>query len=206
MKIAIKRTYQAGERLLNEGDEGDSLILIESGTVQVVRYAVNGREAILAFLGPGDMAGEMACLSGMPRTASLIASTRVDAHIAQRGPVLALLRSEPELALVFIRVLSSRLAEADALRLSLGALKMRGRLAAGLLQLFAQHGVTEGSATRLKFEITQRDIGAFAGLSRENVSRVLAEWRHARILAFEPGGEIMLRDRARLEEIALDED
>src|SRR5262249_13352276 len=163
VRIGVKKSYQPGERLFSEGDEGDSLIIIESGLAQVVRYAVNGREAILAFLGPGDMTGEIGCLVGMPRTASVVAQSRVEASIARRRDVLALLRSEPDLALAFIRVLSTRLSETDALLMSLGALKMRGRLAAGLLQLFARHGRETGGATRLGLEVTQREIGAFAG-------------------------------------------
>jgi CRP-like cAMP-binding protein len=205
-KIGVKRGYAAGEALCAEGEEGDTLFIIETGAARVVRYAANGRDAILAFLGPGDVIGEIACLGGVPRAAAVEAQTAVQAWVVRRGDVLALLRRDADLAASFIRLLATRLSEADALLMSMSALKMRGRLASGLLQLFARHGKEAAKGARLKLEITQRELGAFVGLSRENVSRVLAEWRLANIIAIEPGGEIVLRDRDRLEDLALDDE
>lgn len=204
--VGVRQRFQPGEALCNEGDDGDTLFVIESGSCRVVRYAANGRDAILAFLGPGDVVGEVGCLAGLPRAASVEAQTVVDVHVARRGDVLALLRREPDLAASFIRLLAVRLSEADALLMSLNALKMRGRLASGLLQLLDRHGVTAGAGARLKLDITQRELGAFVGLSRENVSRVLAEWRQSGLIKLEPGGELIVKDKSRLEDLALDDE
>jgi CRP-like cAMP-binding protein len=150
--------------------------------------------------------GEIGCLSGAPRSATVAANTAVSAKVVARSAVLEALRKDPDLAMSFIGVLCARLTETDALVMSLSALRMRARLAGGLLQLAKRHGQDEEKGVRLDIQVTQRDLGAFVGLSRENVSRILAEWREARIVAAEPGGKLLLRDMERLEEIADSED
>jgi CRP-like cAMP-binding protein len=72
------KSFADGEKVIEEGDSGDSLFLIESGSARVVAHLL-GREVELAILGEGDVFGEVAFLTGRPRTASVIA----------RGPLRA---------------------------------------------------------------------------------------------------------------------
>jgi CRP/FNR family transcriptional regulator len=48
-----------GERLFNEGDEGDSLYVVLDGKMKLTRAAPDGRENLLGVLGRGDMFGEL---------------------------------------------------------------------------------------------------------------------------------------------------
>jgi CRP-like cAMP-binding protein len=66
------KSFADGEKVIEEGDSGDSLFLIESGSARVVAH-LQGREVELAILGEGDVFGEVAFLTGRPRTASVIA-------------------------------------------------------------------------------------------------------------------------------------
>jgi hypothetical protein len=71
-----RRTYEQGQALVNEGDEGRELFLILDGIVDV---EVNGEE--VAEIGPGALLGEMALLEGGKRTATLWATTPVRAVV-----------------------------------------------------------------------------------------------------------------------------
>jgi CRP-like cAMP-binding protein len=207
LSVAKPVSFAAGETIFHQGDDADSLLVIEAGSARVVRYAPDGKDAILAFLGAGDVVGEIACLGGLPRTATVEAVSEVSAKAAPRGELFALMRKEPELALGFVRLLCARLAQTDSLVMSLSALKMRARLASGLLQLARRHGIADRQGVKIDLTLTQREVGAFVGLSRENVSRILNEWRSGRLIAMNPqAGEIVLRDLDRLEEIAEAED
>ena len=62
-----------GETIYRRGDPGDSLMILISGRIKISNTTVNAREIVLNFLGPGDVAGEIAALDGEPRTADAIA-------------------------------------------------------------------------------------------------------------------------------------
>ncbi|NWG00890.1 MAG: cyclic nucleotide-binding domain-containing protein [Thermoanaerobaculaceae bacterium] len=71
------RSFSPGEIIVREGDPGVSLFLIEAGTVEVRTNDPAGREVVLAQLGPGEFFGEVAVLTGRPRTATIVACEAV---------------------------------------------------------------------------------------------------------------------------------
>ena len=73
------RSYDQGDIVVTEGEEGSSLFLIVSGSVKVFTRTTDGSNLALAELGPGDFFGEVSLLSGRPRTATITASTEVSA-------------------------------------------------------------------------------------------------------------------------------
>jgi CRP-like cAMP-binding protein len=69
---AKPQSCSAGQIIIEEGDSGDSIFLIKSGSARVVTH-IFGKEIQLADLSSGDIFGEVAFLTGRPRTASVIA-------------------------------------------------------------------------------------------------------------------------------------
>jgi NTE family protein len=63
----------SGEWLLREGEPGDSIFIVISGRLRVVRGAASPHQAVLAELGPGETVGEMALVTGEPRSADVYA-------------------------------------------------------------------------------------------------------------------------------------
>jgi CRP/FNR family cyclic AMP-dependent transcriptional regulator len=63
-------SFGGGATIFSQGDHGDAFYLIQSGTVQVVVESCAGNSEIVAILGPQDWFGEMAMLSGEPRSAT----------------------------------------------------------------------------------------------------------------------------------------
>jgi NTE family protein len=76
--------YSAGDPLCRQGDKGDTLFLIVRGDVRIVRE-VEGSARSVAVLSRGDCVGEIALLFGVPRTASAVAATDVEALIVGQG-------------------------------------------------------------------------------------------------------------------------
>jgi response regulator RpfG family c-di-GMP phosphodiesterase len=86
---AVPRDFVAGDLVFAEGDHGESLHVVRSGTVQVLRRSSPG--LVLDELGPGAVFGELAVLNGTPRTASIVATTyvqTVELHAADLEQVL----------------------------------------------------------------------------------------------------------------------
>ena len=67
-----KENYEKGATIFFEGDPGDAMFIVESGSVQIVK-AVEGGSIRLAILGDGELFGEMAIIDGGKRMASAVA-------------------------------------------------------------------------------------------------------------------------------------
>src|ERR1700747_1315393 len=69
----VARRYRKGSILFVQGEEGERCFAIVSGTVKLSAYHADGREAVLAVLGPGDVFGELALFDEAPRSADATA-------------------------------------------------------------------------------------------------------------------------------------
>ena len=67
--ILQRQTYQAGDRIFKEGDEGNLAYVVQSGEVEIVKD-VDGVEKVLGTVGQGGIFGEMALIDSKPRMAS----------------------------------------------------------------------------------------------------------------------------------------
>ena len=88
-------TFRDGQRVIEEGDSGDSMYIIRSGKANVVAHLL-GRQIELAVLGDGDVFGEVGFLTGRPRTASVIASGKLEVYEITRLEIEKLIESAPD--------------------------------------------------------------------------------------------------------------
>lgn len=88
-------TFRDGQRVIEEGDSGDSMYIIRSGKANVVAHLL-GRRIELAVLGDGDVFGEVGFLTGRPRTASVIASGKLEVYEITRLEIEKLIESAPD--------------------------------------------------------------------------------------------------------------
>src|SRR4051794_1924932 len=84
-------SYETGERLLHEGDAGDSVALIVEGRVKVTHTDSEGHEAVLDFRGAGELVGELSALDQAPRSSSVTAIEPVEAVLVPAGTFRRLL-------------------------------------------------------------------------------------------------------------------
>jgi len=197
------KRFARGEAIYHRGDPGESLMLVLSGRVKIANVTANAREVVLNFLGPGDFNGEIAVLDGRERSANAVALEDTETFILYRRDILPVLMENSETLLDVVRVLCEKLRAASAI-VEANALEMTGRLAAGVLRLAEQHGRKTKDGVVIDLTLSQRDLGNFVGLSRENVSRQFAKLKDAGIVDMSDA-QIVVSDMARLAEMA-DED
>jgi CRP-like cAMP-binding protein len=92
-RVATEREFAAGETLMAEGDFGHSLFLIESGTAEALY-----KDTKIGDLGPGDVVGEVAVLASGRRSASVVATSPVQAIAFFKPDVWGLEKEAPEAA------------------------------------------------------------------------------------------------------------
>jgi CRP/FNR family transcriptional regulator len=107
-KFARPRSFEAGDTIFKEGEEGVGFFLITDGAVDVVR---NG--SAIASLGPGGFFGEMALIDNHRRSATVKATAPTSCLALMRSDFLAELRSNNDLALELLTVMSRRVRELD---------------------------------------------------------------------------------------------
>ena len=101
-------SYRDGERLFEQGEEGDAAYVVIEGAVSVL-VRVDGGERAVASLGRGEIFGELAVLLDQPRTSAIAAEGRLTVLRLNRSVILNMLREFPDIALQMIRILGRRL-------------------------------------------------------------------------------------------------
>jgi CRP/FNR family cyclic AMP-dependent transcriptional regulator len=175
-------------------------MLILTGSVKVSNTTPDGREAVLNFLGPGDVNGEITVLDGLDRAAGAVALEPTEVFVIQRRDLMPALLANPDAMMEVIQGLCGKLRITSAL-IEDGLNEMPGRTARGLLRLADQHGRNTKDGIVINLRLSQRDLGGYMGLSRENTSRQLATFRQRGLIAMD-GARITIRDRAALEAAA----
>jgi len=171
-------TISAGRRsvLFAEGDTGDYLYIVLSGKVKLTRRSSDGREVLIALLGPPDQFGELALLDRSPRTetATVVADailarldkTGLDGWIARR----------PQIADQLLLAAARRIRRSRSVVSDLRFIDVAGRVAKQLMRLADQFGTVAGGETRIVHDLTQAELAQLVGASRETVNKVLANY------------------------------
>jgi len=108
LALTSLRSYQEGDIIVTEGEEGSSLFLLVSGEVKVFTHGERGEAIHLAELGAGDFFGEVSLLTGRPRTATITAKTPVTAIELNREPMLEIIEKYPEVGSILENFYESR--------------------------------------------------------------------------------------------------
>jgi CRP/FNR family transcriptional regulator/CRP/FNR family cyclic AMP-dependent transcriptional regulator len=148
---------------------------------------------VLAVFGPGDYFGELALLDGQPRSASAVAIDLVEVYALQRSDFINIVIHHPRIAIQVMNVLSQRLRQTDAMIEDLLFLDVHGRVAKKLLDLADLHGVRTPDGIRIDMKLTQSDLAALVGASRESVNKVLGYFVDKRFVSTEKRKITILR-------------
>ena len=185
--VATVRAFAKRSIIVTEGDDTDSLYLILAGRVKVYLSDETGKELILAIKGPGQYFGEMV-LDSQPRSASVMTIEPSQFAILSRADFKEFLLRHAEVALQLIENLI-RVARGLTHNVrSLAMLDVYGRVARILLELAVDQG---GGKLVIPEKLTQKDIAARVGASREMINRILRDLTTGGYVTLE-GGRITI--------------
>lgn len=195
----LRRDHLArGKDLFREGDHGDALHVVVEGKVKICRTAPDGRENVLAILGPGDLLGELSIFDTRPRGAT--ATAVVDSVLATllRDDFHEWLGEHPRVSYDLLRALAVRLRQTNEAMADLVFTDVPGRLAKTLLGLAERFGTAaDGGAIHVAHDLTQEELAQLVGASRETVNKALADFATRGWLRVD-GRAVLLLDPDRL--------
>ncbi len=200
--VACMRTrrFRRDETVFHQGDPGDALYVIVSGSVKVLLPSPDGTApVILSTLRPGGFFGELALLDGEPHSATVVALEATETLVLDRGGFDTLVETQPG----FGRAMLSGLAHGFRLLTghmeALVYLELPERLAARIVELAGDRRATgdDGAGVRLDWPYTQSELAGMVGGSRESVNRILADFAARGLLRFE-SDTLIVPDLGRL--------
>lgn len=167
---ARELNFRKNSVLMSEGDLGESMYVIKSGSVKVYVSDSEGRELVLYEQGPGAVIGDISLLDDEPRSASVITLEASSALMIGKQAFLDCLRTSPEMAINLIRSLTQRLRDATEGSRSLALDNVYRRLADKLQEM------AEGDdPPSLPKKYSHQELGNMIGASREMVGKIMAE-------------------------------
>lgn len=188
--LCVTRSLGTGQSLFLKGDPGDALFALRRGQVRITSETEDGRRTTLNMLGPGDVFGEVALLDGQPRTASARASEPTELFVILRRDLLSLLERRPTIAVQLIELLCARIRWMSARTEEASFLSLERRLVRRLIGLCEDYGD--------EITVSQEELAAFVGATRESVNRQLQVWKRAGLIAL-GRGRIHVLDIGRLD-------
>ncbi|WP_426563945.1 Crp/Fnr family transcriptional regulator [Angustibacter sp. McL0619] len=190
------------DTLFDEGDQGDQLYVIVEGKIKLGRTSNDGRENLLAILGPGEMFGELSLFDPGPRTAT--ATSVGDSRLIGLGKLAfePWLMEHPEVAQTLLQALARRLRRTNETLADLVFTDVPGRVAKALLDLSTRFGRPADDGILVAHELTQEELAQLVGASRETVNKALADFATRGWLRLEARAVVLLdverlRRRAR---------
>lgn len=190
--VARRRRFERGEFLFLEGEPCRAIYFIVRGRVRVSKVSAEGREQVLALLGPGDGLNLVPLFDGGPNPASAQALTEVEVWAFSCPDFRRLVEEFPQVARNILADFAAKLRFLVGLVEDLSFRTVGARLARFLL---SREAVAPGRRW------TQEEIAAHLGTVREMVGRVLRIWREEGLIRQERG-RIVILDRAALEKKA----
>jgi len=201
IKVARIRPVKASAVLFEAGDPGDGFYALLEGSLRVVLRGEDG-EQVLALLSPGAIFGELSLFDGEPRSATVVAANRSRVAFFEKHAVFRFMDDNPAVYRHMLCIVGRRLRASNASLAARSLLPLAGRVAQTLLHLADLFGKDVGQGRILvHHKISQADLAALVGAARENVSRILNDWKREGHIS-RISGYYCIEDRAALRALA----
>ncbi len=182
ISFGTTRKYKKNTLIIHQGDETDSLYIVEAGKMKVFIEDESGRELILKILLEGDSFGELALFGGFARSANVQALTDSSALVISKGSFMDYLQRNPHISLEMMKALADMVRETTDELGTIALSDVYGRL----VHILEKYAFQQDDMTLVP-RFTHREIASMIGSSREMVSKILKD--------LENGEYILLGDK-----------
>ena len=196
-----RRRYRRLEVIFHEGDPGDSLHVVVDGRVKITRQSLEGEEAIIATLGVGETFGELVLLDGAARSATATAMEPTETVVLTRANFERLVDGGSPFRWSLLGGVAHRIRRITDQLAEVHFLDIGGRLALTLTRLAEEASPGVATDVRLARPLTQVDLAAMVGGTRQRVNQILGELADEGLVSVDSRGIVVhdvqaLRNRA----------
>lgn len=197
---AYIQRFKRNELIYCEGDEPREMMCLLKGKVKIYKDGVGGRSQIIRMIKPIQYFGYRANFAGEKYLTNASAFEASTVCMIPMSIVTDFIMTNPQLAMFFIRQLSTDLGISDERTVNLTQKHIRGRLAESLIFLKDSYGLEEDGAT-LSIYLAREDLANLSNMTTSNAIRTLSTFVAEHIIAID-GRKIKLIDEDRLRKIS----
>lgn len=187
--VRVARSLSAGTVVFRDGDEANTMFVIQSGRVRLLRDIEDGQQ-IIAELGPGDFFGEMSILVGRPRSSTAVVVEDAKVLELDARTFAELVKNHSEVAVRLLRTLAQRLDQANAVVEILTYRDPVDRVVHALSR-FAEFDGREASGGAILLPLDLPTLAGRIGLTQTEVAPVLRRLRRLSLIEVEPSGFVI---------------
>ncbi|NQU70566.1 MAG: Crp/Fnr family transcriptional regulator [Rhodospirillales bacterium] len=204
--LAFSRTerFSSGQVIFRRGEPGQSMMTVISGRIKISVSSSEGKEAVLAILGRGEVLGEMSLLDGKERSADATAMEAGEALSIHRRDFIPFLERNPAICIRMLGIMSNRLRRTSGMVEDRSFLDLPGRLAKTLIDLGGTDGTETEDGLRVETRMSQRSFGAMLGASRETINKQLKAWQDEGLILTGRGYVVLIDQRRLARNVGLD--
>jgi CRP/FNR family transcriptional regulator, cyclic AMP receptor protein len=184
------RSFDSASYLFKQGEHGDGIFLIDAGHVKIEASDDLGSSTVLGVRGPGDLVGEFAAVTDSVRSANVVALEPVRGYVLDGPTFLRIIGQDSSRMLTFMRSIIAKLHEADRRRADFGSLTVERRMARMLVELADDN--CDGTADNFTVPLSQQDLAAAVGASRQACAKAMRRLRGAGIVDTRPRATTIL--------------
>jgi CRP-like cAMP-binding protein len=174
--------YRQNETVFAQSSSADAVFYIQKGKVKITVVSEQGKEAVVAILGPDEFCGE-GCLTGQPvRLATATAMTECEIMRLEKATMIRVLHEEPAFSEMFVSHLLARTIRVEADLVDQLFNSSEKRLARALL-LLANFG-KEGEPEPILAKISQETLAEMIGTTRSRVSAFMNKFRELGLINY----------------------
>jgi CRP-like cAMP-binding protein len=201
LRFSRVERYPAGREIYAKGSPGGSMMAVLRGAVKMSSVSPEGKEVVLNTMSIGEIFGEVSLIDGGERSADAVAVTDCELLVLHRRDFMPLLEKHADICLVLLNILCQRLRQTSEQVEDVLFRHLESRLAKALLHLTESAGMHGMNGSAIDLHLSQRELGAHAGGSRESVNKHLQSWHRAGLIRLGKSS-IVIRDLAAIERLA----
>lgn len=195
------RRYKKGEYIFRTGNEADRLYIVCSGKMKIYKYLPDGREQILYIYGPGDFVGAFNLLKKDKYKYNGVALEDTNISTLSKESFDNIAIKNPSITLKILEKSYERIRWAEGLINVLSSGNADAKVAGLLLNLIEDFGTETKDAVELNLSINREEMGSYAGLTRETMTRKLREFKKEGYIDFHGNRKIILLNIDKLREM-----
>lgn len=193
--------YKKGEYIFRSGDKADKLYIVVSGKMKISNYLSDGREQILYIYSAGDFVGAFNLLKEDEFKYNAEALEDTTISTLSKNKFNEIILKNPEITLKILEKSYERIRDVEGLVVRLSAANTDAKVAGLLLELMEDFGSKENSNTVLELTINREEMGNYAGIARETMTRKLNHFKELGYIDFIGNKKIIIKEENKLREL-----
>lgn len=195
------RRFRRGTYICHQGDPSPEVYFLVDGRIEISSFSPTGARILHASVDTPQFLGELGVLGTLPRGADLLTLEDTDVWTTAGEDFVEFITSQPKAARQLLAALARQIQEHQAFADDLLYLDLKGRVAKRLLQMGTSSLEDLPDAGTAVPALTHADLASLCGGSRENVTRIVADFQR-RGLVQRDGQRYILKKPAQLAKIA----